>query len=239
MKLDKCGLIVKDDGDGGDTARNEWSRHLVSPTTNLFPFMYLFIDHISTLIRNPEPDTFWSDAAKTSRDQTLHAFTYLAAVHKDAFKNFCRAHRKRYWRCQNGDVMWGSMNVVWRASGHLILYPLVVVWDVSLLFGVLERCHWLPRWNQDLTTWNKFVWQNDPDDVGDDLNLQMSLIQPNMPSPVRWLARMLYKHCRPKVYIYGNPVNTAHACWTWYYRKEANNEYNLANLWLETCKKYF
>ncbi len=149
MKPDEYGLLITDEGDGGDTARNEWSSFIAGRITSA-PAIRLFRNDFSELVRHPDPRQWWSDTSQTSRDQALHAFTYLAAINKDAFNKFYAAHKKRYWRCQNGDVLWGSMNVVWRAAGWPLYRPLIAIMDIMLVIGVMERCHWLPRWNQDL-----------------------------------------------------------------------------------------
>lgn len=238
MRIDDYGLLVTDAGDGGDTARNEWSLMLGLGHPRLLPALSLFKNDYKELIRNPKPDIFWSDAKQTSRDQTLHAFTYLASVHKPGFWKFVRAHLERGLLCQNGDLLWANINVITRAAGNWYLYPLSVLWDISLIFGALERIHLLPRWDQDSL---QLRFSNDPDDVGDDLNLQMSLVQPGHASPIRWLARMMYKLWRPKTLGSELPgcLNVAHGCWLWYYRKEESNLLNLSQIWSNNCKKYF
>lgn len=237
MKLDTHGLLVQDDGDGGDSARSEWSYYLAGCAAKRNEPYELFNNEMTEMVRNPTPNMWWSNPSLTSRDQALHAFTYLAdSPTREVFYAFLKAHIKRGLRCQNGDLLWANINTITRAMQWSILWPITVLWDISLLIGAMERCHWLPRWDQDN---KRIVWRNDPDDVGDDLNLQMSFAQPGHPSPVRWLARKLYVKFRPEVYIYGSPVNRAHACWCWYYRKEAENQYNLATLWAKNCKKLF
>jgi hypothetical protein len=235
MKLDIYNLLVTDAGDGGDTARNEWSRSLVNSVLSPTPYK-LFSDDVTQLVRNPKPGCWWSDPTQVSRDQTLHAFTYLARFQqKKGFKAFHKAHWKRWYMCQNGtDTLLGCLNVILRASGSWFGHILLPLLDLVLIVGVMQRCYWLPRWNG-----TSFTFTNDPDDVGDDLNLQMSLVQPGIETGIRRLARWIYTKYRPCPYLFGSPINVAHACWTWYYRNETRNSLWIPDIWKAACFEYF
>lgn len=191
--IDKYGLIVQRDGDGGDTAQREgfshfgaWIReHVLKEPWDVK--RELTFDQIIALLedgktgrfrRHPEPSQWWSDTKGFSRDQQVPLVAAMGVLGK-------REPLERMWnaldtcphlgrivfKCVQGtkDVAaWDHQNLFRRARGEAPGWA----GDTQLIGNV---------WARLATAYS------DPDDTGGDLNLMVDLLMAKLHSP-SWMS---------------------------------------------------
>lgn len=207
MYLDANGLIVQENGDGGDTAGREgdfWFAVANRKDTH----RQISFDQVITLlqvspgvfVRNP---VHYNDPKDFSRDQTMPLI--LAMGEMGYYANLRRLfwnQFKNFGRYPNGDIAGPEdLGYYIRAFQIWQLYPVLIVGDLQMFVNTLIRLY----------------KGRDTNDVSDDINHTLSLLQAQyvLPTPISWLARKLYKHIKGGV----------QSRWDWYFRPEtgANN----------------
>lgn len=195
MYLDKYGLIVQADGDGGDSAQR----------TGFYYFGVLFAQECSAndcindwvhfmaclkrlntpegFIRNPEK---WNDPKDFSRDQhnpLVMAMGAYCGYFDSILGPILLSHLKRFGKYQNkdwaGPVDWG---IYVRAFSAWYLYPYLLFSDLFLILGSMVN----------------IVKSFDRTYTDDAPNWCMTLVQAKhfMPTPLSWIARKLYYNYR-------------------------------------------
>ena len=134
-------------------------------------------------IRNP---TNYNDPNDFSRDQQTPLVIGMGYKNDtDRLKRLFKAHASRFFKYQNADIA-SPENVgqYFRALKWNFMYPYFFLSDILMLGGVIVR----------------LIQARDPDNVGDDLNLMLSLLQAkdNMATPWSFIARKIYKWFRPR-----------------------------------------
>lgn len=220
MYCDSNGLIVQKDGDGGDTAGREgdyWFEYALTGYHGIpTPGHYLYIkdefERVLELlqrgkgifVRNPIK---YNDPSDMSRDQTVPLILAMGQMEEyDILKALFYKQVRNFGRYQNGDIGFiGDLGYYIRAFKFWKAYPILLVGDLQLLVNSIIRC----------------IKGRDLNDVSDDINLTLELLQAqyNLPTPISWLARKIYKHLR-----YGQffPEGAIQRAWNWYFRPETN-----------------
>lgn len=211
VHIDRHGLIVQADGDGGDTAQRTGMYYYVHDDAENFA---LALDQLEVApgiyVRHPYQDDFRSDPRRFSRDQQRPLVIALGryGMH-DRLWRMTKQHALRLGKYQNLDFISpvGFGEYV-RAFDAKPFYPLLVVSDFFLFLGSVQ-----------LVVTASF----NPDEV-DDNNHVMTLMQARdvMPTPFGMLAMKTYLWFRPKnmgnsVFGLDDPVEGALA---WYHRAE-------------------
>jgi hypothetical protein len=184
LSVDKHGLIVQVDGDGGDTAQREgwawfgsWIRdnvlhnpwdvkRLVPNTNEPFTFektmAFLEVDQTGVFRRHPDQ---WNDPKDFSRDQTIPIVAAMGVWNDKArLDRLWNRTKGRNYLAQNGDLISPeAINLFDRARGEQPGLP----GDIQLAASVWARI------GQSL---------NNRDDVGDDLNLVIILVMSKLRS---------------------------------------------------------
>jgi len=253
MIRDSYGLIVSKDRltgelDGGDSARATWcfwlAQYLLGKVKSVFEkpsgavnSFYQDMNILETypgfIIRNPKPNTFWTDVAYTSRDQTLGAIICAGIFDHNFLSRLWRAHKKRYFFCSNNkDTLIAYFSLWIRAYNFKFLWPILWFTDLFFVLSAMERAGILPRWVHEK---KRLIWIRDPDDVGDDWNLILCLAQPNLETPIRNFARWFYINYRQENFgerEFGEKCKPIAAI-LWYERAYGNGTGNpvLASMW--------
>lgn len=170
-------------------------------------------------VRSKSDGVSWhADPLEFSRDQQT-SLIVLMGVYKLKTKllNLLTRHIRRGGKYQNKDfsVIFIDENwaLYWRSLGWWFMWPLLLIADFHLFISVFVRL---------------FQTENDADDVGDCLNLQLKLRIPQilgLGTPLSWIARITYNTLRngpqdysPKLVNY--PVIGWQWPWVWYFRPE-------------------
>lgn len=207
-------LIVQADQDGGDTAGREgdywFAKALYGDVTsdqiNEFDRVIKLLQvNIGVFIRNPRqnpvipPNKSWNDPSDFSRDQTVPIILALGEMKKyDVLEQLLWQQLKRGTLYQNGDIATPQdVNYFIRAYNAWYMYPLLFIGDTFLLGSSVIRC----------------IKGKDLNDVSDDINHTLALLQAqkNLPTPISYIARKVYKWFRP---------GGIQRAWTWYFRSE-------------------
>jgi hypothetical protein len=221
--FDKNNLIVQSDGDGGDTAQRTGTyyfglivRKRLNISNSEFAFKSYFSSCLDLLEKSPgeyvrHPDQ-WNDTKDFSRDQQTPLVVAMGEFknERERLKRLFRRHSERFFKYQNADFASPEhIGFYIRAFRYWPLYPFLFGSDFFMLF-------------------NSFILifkGKDPDNVGDDINHTLAILQAriSMPTPVSFIARLVYKFLRPK--NNGNlklgessPIQGA---WSWYFRPES------------------
>ncbi len=235
--FDSYGLLTHN-GDGGDTASREGLFAIaevllpIAPARELsweFRVSKLEIDP-GIFVRHPEHSravpSFWSNPNEFSRDQQNPLSKAMVFKNrKHVFDRLFKNHSRRFFFCQNKDFFGPAIYI--RAYGWYWLYPLLVIMDLALLWNSLNRIGLIPRIQE---TTGKVMWLNE-DDVGDDINHTVDLLYSRfrMPTPVSYLARILYRSFRP----YGG----CQRAWDHYFREEVGAP-PLNEMWAPIIQKW-
>jgi hypothetical protein len=172
LHLDKYGLIVQSDGNGGDTAQREgwawlgaWVRLNILkkpwPVERKLSFTdtmaLLEMDQSGTFRRNPDPR--WNSLQDFSRDQTIPIVAAMGVWNdQQRLDRFWQKTVSRSYRAQNGDLMGpGGVNLFLRARNS---QP-GIIGDLQMPLDVAMRIK---------------SSSTDKNDVGDDLNLIVILL---------------------------------------------------------------
>jgi hypothetical protein len=207
MFYDANGLIVQENGDGGDTAGREgdywFSQALYSHDAQALTMDQQHeFDRVLTLlqvspgifIRNPVQ---YNNPKDFSRDQTVPLILAMGQMKRpNVLWKLFKLQIKNLFRYQNNDIgFFQDLNYYIRAFNWLWLYPLLFIGDLFILGESIVRC----------------IQGRDPNNVGDDINHTLVLIQAqyNMATPISLLARFIYKKFRPQGIQYA---------WDWYFR---------------------
>lgn len=213
MNLDKYGLIVTHDGDGGDslhlsafwTLGKFWidSRDML----DIYTIRHCQIEN-GNWIRNPDPSKWYSDPRTTSRDQLISLVIFLGEIEwfntlEDTFYACLKrgmvaqnTHRiplnpsdKPTWKVP--DTMLTHLSIFLRAMNKWT-WALPIT-DVCIYLGVASLC-FMPVWNDK--TWR--FQARSGDDV-DDKNMIAMLIQSQKVHPtfVSRAAVRMYRDHRP------------------------------------------
>lgn len=223
MYRDVNNLIVQKDGDGGDTAQRTgfyYAALYLQAFLGLGRTLigeYEFsraVDLLVTtkgLIRNPIK---WNDPKDTSRDQTI---PMIIACGLYGYEERVKQIKPRFFRYQNGDFESPqNANEVRRALNK---YP-SLLGDIWALFAAIIRCKQAAK---------------NLDDVGDDLNLLISLVFFNVikPSIIAKFALRYYLKHRP--FNYGMTKFDEHdpviGALMWYFREESGGNPEIAEAW--------
>lgn len=215
MKFNQFGLITQLNLDSGDTCARHFEARFICEIRDKvldiapgidFPndpeqdLRWLEVNESGDWIRSPEPQMFWSDPNRQSRDQVIPLVAYLGIRgDHDRLKRWMRKMLQRYLFCQNKtDSFFFHLPLYWRGRGLWFLYPMVFIWDFFVIFTVLNRIGVLPRWVHEKRNFKKL----DADDVGDDRNLLIQFAQAKLkyPTPIMWLCRKIYFKFRPHSY---------------------------------------
>jgi hypothetical protein len=198
LHVDRHGLIVQTDGDGGDTAQREgwawfgsWIRervlndpwHVRRSLTFEQAMNFLEIGKTGTFRRHPDQ---WSDPKDFSRDQTIPIVAALGV-----WEDYERLNRlwtkttERHHRAQNGDLIAPDVaNLFDRARD---IKP-EALGDVQLVAGVWARIAQTLR---------------NRDDVGDDLNLIILLLMSKLRFGDRYTASAITAYAKNRPVSYG------------------------------------
>lgn len=241
--IDANGLIVQQDGDGGDSLANCASWNICQAITR-------GTDYIATepceifsgvWVRNPDKTKWYSDPRTTSRDQLIGPI--ILAGLTDTGEGSCPTTPfffhwlKRLGFAQNyksddlqstklPDLMWFQLGLFIRSYRATGLYPVLFFTDLNLLTGAIADCR---------------PWR-DPNDV-DDRNaiLQHAQAKLVLPTPVSWLACKIWLKWRPMnngvaVVPNSHPIVQAVA---WYFRPESGAHPGFIPLWQKMLKQVF
>ena len=225
MFLDNNDLFVTSNMDGGDTAQHEGMVEFGNSLSDApIHRMITYTQIIGLLepkadgnwIRNPE---VYTDPTDFSRDQARS--NIIAMGHrnfKEPLKRMFKAQLKRFMLYQNHDVPNPqNFGEYVRAFRFYPLYPLLLLGDIFLLLDTLNICFIKARTPGKIKRWlgknihwifmqgesnNAYGVPRDvygPDNVGTDKNHILSLLQAKlyMATPISYLARKIYKICRP------------------------------------------
>jgi hypothetical protein len=172
--LDEKGLIVQQNGDGGDTLQREgfWFEGAQLNFTPLPEGMSPYTNAMKLLSTPAGLTRYWqapyNNPSDTSRDQLISNVRNLGYL-RDIFKSlnytwlsdiFWRVV-KNWSRFQNGDIAFvNDYGRFIRAFGFWFLYPLLFICDLPLIVNALIICFWLARTPSRWRTWpaSKFSW---------------------------------------------------------------------------------
>lgn len=231
MYLDKDGLIVQADGDGGDKLQREgfWyegtnfcPREQIRGMAYYHAALAILSDQEGNLMRD---QIKWTDPKDVSRDQlvsNIRAIGYrtygssLDIFYQAKLKRILTNVIKNFSRYPNGDLAFLiDYSRFARAFGTWWLYPLILLGDLQMLANTLIRL-WAGR---------------NPDDVGDDINHIGDLAQArlSLPSPISWLARKLYVWFRRPTRYW--PIEH-------YFRAESGANTEFIDLWKPILEKF-
>ncbi len=198
--------------DGGDSAANTARYVFMVGGLNNVRLLNAFVKGPG-IIRSPT-DTNWNKLEQTSRDQVQPLVMASLSV---------RLHvRNEYFSRVNKDIV-----TPWFFPSLLGHRPSQYLQDAQDLLSVLVRsvASWVNR-----------------DDVGDDLNLTVSLIHAARSrettlfnSAARWLYPKLKRSPFSPDESIKNPVARA---WAWYYRRETGNNYEIAEAARPVIERY-
>jgi hypothetical protein len=185
---DSNGLPVQMNMDGGDSAQRLGMIAVATAKGCSMPNLPSY-DKISLLevapgiyIRNP---TTWNNPNDFSRDQQTSLVIGMGFKgDKERLKRLFKAHASRFFKYQNADIASPeNIGQYFRGLEWNFTYPFFWFSDLFMLGGVIIRC----------------IQARDPNNVGDDLNLILSLLQAKdrMATPWSFLARKIYKWFRP------------------------------------------
>jgi hypothetical protein len=233
MIFDSHGLIVQQDGDGGDTfARHYGMRFikLVLARNNMPLPKWIFPQEVGAdvkligprmdgmCVRHPDQgpqDRPWNGISNFSRDQRIPGVLFFGVLRRTYGDSNTLLHamwegrKKSSFIEQNGDILWNTFSQWIRAFGKNMW--LCYITDVCIFVDTLIRCGYLPRHKHDYefpdgTRGSKFLWGPDRDDVGDDMNLFLVLTQAANVYDTFWtrFCRWLYERKRPE--SFGNTI---------------------------------
>lgn len=245
MHRDSLGLIVQQNGDGGDTLQRTGFYYLPGLIKGDRGSSRCYDHEIDLLspqglpTRHPTQYPLQKDV---SRDQLtpnivalgfIRDMIYLPTIFVRVLKNFFRypnnsdfaspEHINHFLRA---GLCTGSakINGEFLNPKAFLWFPILLFGDLFMLLGVIIRC----------------IQARDPDNVGDDLNTLVSVVQAQytFPTPISYLARKLYLKFRPKPLIYGPPeVNNIYMALKWYFRPDTGANPEIAVAWKEICAK--
>lgn len=225
MMIDKYGLIVQTDQDGGDTAArtgqwflvkdNQPGLEIESAIVNLQPESGIWIRHPN-----------YPDVKDCSRDQLDPIIMMLG--HKGqmvSLRATFRAHLKRGFFYQNGDLpMVQTPGLYIRAFSAWYLYPVLLLTDVGFLFCGIEN-----------------LFRKDPNDV-DDNNTIMRFVQAlKYPTLFSYLGRKFYSLTRHRNYgnILKGETSAVMGALAYYHRVESNGNPEIAEAYRPYVERYF
>lgn len=214
---DSYKIIGQKDGDMGDGAQRVGMFHTGMQILGFGSKEYNdYLEAINNLevspgifVRHPVQ---WNDINDFSRDQQTPIVISMGFRQEfGPLRRILNKHLSRFGRYQNKDLASPEhFGFYIRAFKFLPLYPLLFLGDMFMLLNTLIICLYKGR---------------DKDNVGDDLNHILSLLQAklSMPTPISFLARILYIACRPS--NYGNEKyhekSAIQGALTWYFRPES------------------
>jgi hypothetical protein len=239
--FDAFHLPVQKDGDGGDTAQRVGTYYFGIKIRKDLGFLnseYAFhnsqdfnkaLGHLEKqpgiFVRHPIQ---WNEVSDFSRDQQTPLVIAMGMYgeQRPRLKRLFRSHASRFFRYQNKDVASPEhIGFYIRSLRIWMAYPLLVFSDLFML----------------LNSFILILKGLDKNNVGDDINHTLAVLQARlmMPTPVSWLARMLYK-LRPN--NFGNTklgeTNSIQGAWSWYFRPETGAS-SFHELYRPIIKKYF
>jgi hypothetical protein len=241
MHVDKVGLIVQSNGDGGDTLQRMgfwYEGKFFNPTydsngaLNVAPYSFALSDLCvnGKYIRYPGQ---WDNPADTSRDQLVSNIRAMGYYEfKPDLKNILGQIFKNWSRYPNGDIAFLQDYARFaRAFKAWWLYPVMLLGDIFLFGNTLVR-----------------IWKGmNYDDVGDDINHIGDLAQARnyCGTPISWLARLFYvafrhgfsKQVDGKFYS-DDKMNGGLWALQWYFRADSGGNPEFADLWGPTVCKF-
>lgn len=273
MIIDRDHLLVKADGNGGDTLQ-------VSGFAGLgfflkFGYLPEFGTQAAKLcyigkgkwVRHPKPvlkeDSFWKDPGLTTRDQLLSAFVlsrlsnnWRVLLHT-TFALMMRVGFAQNTRSTDGkiripDFMHPFLGLVIRSwfPLSLPLYPLLIIFDLCLLVGILLDCFG-PTWVHEK---KKFAKRNPNDTDDDNAVLQLAVAVKWMPTPISFLARKTHARFRPWSYgctdaetldiakkrPHGSGTHSpVFGALRWKHRSESTGDPEVAALWKDSIERFW
>lgn len=242
MYLDNLNLIVQKNGDGGDTLQRTGFYFLPGIIKNNLNDKLLYLESLEKMwpdktlppLRHPIQ---YPDPKDVSRDQLTPNIVTLGFLKMDKYicfifiiiiKNLFRYPNNDLMSPENlGQFIRGMLNA--KNFKWFLFYPLIWLGDLFMLLGVIIRCFQAKK----------------PDNVGDDLNTLVSVVQAQylFPTPISFIARKIYKWCRPKPCIEIKKINedlnmpNCFLALKWYFREESGGNPEIAEAWRGVCEK--
>jgi hypothetical protein len=174
MYLDSKGLIVQQNGDGGDTLQREgfWFEGV---TFNFTPLPQGMAPYTNALKILSTPSGFvrswqtpYNNPSDTSRDQlvsNIRSLGYLKStldnLHYTFLNQIFLGVIKNFSRFPNGDIAFiNDYGRFIRAFKSWYLFPLLLIFDLPLLINALLICFWLTRTPSRWQVWlaSKASW---------------------------------------------------------------------------------
>jgi hypothetical protein len=224
MYLDSKGLIVQQNGDGGDTLQREgfWFEgaflnpaYQNPPGLTQYRIALIDLDTPEGFVRSWEIP--YNDPSDTSRDQLVSNIRCMGYYECRNDLNYILSNVLKNWsRFPNGDIAFiNDYGRFIRAFRTWYLYPLLFLCDIPIVVNSIIRC----------------IAGRDPNNVGDDVNHIGDLAQCKnvYPTPVSFLARKIYKWFRP--------FGVQHAL-DWYFRDASGGNPEFADLWAPIVKEF-
>lgn len=204
-------------------------------------------------VRHPDPHRWYSDPNTTSRDQLVPVIAYCAAYQDyERLARLYQATASRAMFAQNilragdghkeakvPDTMIGTLGLFIRAGGWWTapLYPVLFVTDAADLMATILNViplHWEESHHRLRLTEQR--------DVDDNNTIIAHLVAAHFkPTPLSWLNRQIYALTRPL--NYGNTEfgesNPVMGALTWYHRREAGGNPEIAELYRPSVEEYF
>lgn len=222
--FDEHNLPVQADGDGGDTAQRTGTyyaglkiREKLNISNDEFKFTsdynyqlaMTFLEKLpGVYVRHPNQ---WNAISDFSRDQQTPLVIAMGLWGDyERLQRLFNNHKSRSFKYQNADFANPEhIGFYIRAFRNWYWYPFLLLGDVFMLLNSII-----------------LIFKGmDKDNVGDDINHTLSLLQArlSMPTPVSFLARIVYRYLRPK--NYGNILlkesTPAQGAWSWYFRPDS------------------
>lgn len=257
IKLDRFGLIVQKNGDGGDCAantgtlftalafKNKRSMAVINNNLNSARTLILMMNQLEKttgqFIRHREAPH--NDPKTFSRDQTTPIVCAMGLFSPPLFHNKLKLMLKnqfgRFLKYQNADFPAPNhLGYFFRALDLWWMWPYHLFADLFFLPSVFESMGIIPRFKHE--TW-KFYFPT-PDDV-DDRNLILGLIlaHERQPTPISWLARKLYSKFRKKNYgnIWLGEKSKVMGSLSWYFRLQSGGNKEIAEELREIINRIF
>jgi hypothetical protein len=239
MNLDKYGLIIQSDGDGGDTAQREGFYYFTQKKNWLFCDFVNYdhgtvFDYTLAIAQLEIKPGLWCrhpnypDTKDFSRDQTDPNIICMGSMDRTPQLNrLLKNQVKRFFFYQNGDLpMLLTFSLMIRAKKLTWLYPLLYIFDLGFMWCFIDA----------------LLKLNKADDV-DDNNCVMRFAQAIETMPTLWsfLGRKLYAAFRPENNgtYHLNESNSVMAALAWYHRAESGGNPELAEAYRPLIMNYF
>jgi hypothetical protein len=192
--VDKYGLYVETNGDGGDCPNRTGIMIAYGALTNSINPRNIIdsVEHNLTTAPNVyfRYPIQWNQPSDFSRDQASRLMLgFGIAGQKDLVKGYYKLLLKNGLKHPNGDYIGiGEFNNLIRTFNCWYLYPLLVLLDVKFLGDMIAR-HQNP-WGYDALICEDLYWT-----------------KKKLWTPTGWIARMFYKTTDAKQQIYDNLID--------------------------------